>query len=169
MKAHDRLSKTDVFKTENYECGICLEEKKGSRCIRLRSCGDVLVVFKTSLSTFIRLLIFSFVLFDSTNSFCYSCLLSYFTLLITEGLVRSVHCPSVTCVKSRALFDRANPPSVYSAINSTTSNTRPGEVGKEELQEIVGYELTKRWEDLSEKMRIDSGKFVVFVSSLVRF
>lgn len=119
------------------------------------------------LSLFVRLILVSYFPREllGQNSFCQPCLLSYFTLLITEGLVRSVHCPSVACVRSRALFDRAHPPSVYSATATTTSieaqkEVRPGEVGKEELEEIVGFELTKRWEDLSEKMRIDSGKFL---------
>lgn len=91
-------------------------------------------------------------------SFCLPCLVSYFTLLITEGLVRSVHCPDTACVRARAAFAKAHPPPAGQG-EKVHDLTRPGEVGREELEGIVGDELCKRWEWVSEKVRVESGQF----------
>lgn len=81
--------------------------------------------------------------------FCLRCLNSYFTLLITEGLVRSVCCPGVECVRTRVKWERENVGGVEEG--------RPGEVGEEELRGIVGVELTERYGWLKEKHRVESG------------
>lgn len=85
-----------------------------------------------------------------TRSFCLTCLVSYFTLLITEGLVESVHCPDLACVKNRS----------QQAKNGFTGKERVGDVTKQELVEIVGEDLVKRWERLAEKKLIESGSLV---------
>ncbi|KAI5477490.1 E3 ubiquitin-protein ligase RNF14 [Pseudohyphozyma bogoriensis] len=83
--------------------------------------------------------------------FCLPCLTSYFTLLITEGLISSLHCPAVSCVKSRAELVKAG-----------KADEQPGEVSKEELREIVGDELVKRWEWLKEKGRVESDPSIAY-------
>jgi E3 ubiquitin-protein ligase RNF14 len=61
----DKKTKHDIFNQGTYDCGICLEPKKGTVCYALRSCGHV---------------------------FCRPCLTDYYTGLIKEGEVNSVRC-----------------------------------------------------------------------------
>ena len=75
LTTHDRLIRHSTFSSESFDCGICLETKKGARCSRIRSCGHV---------------------------FCIECLHSFFELNIREGLVKNVCCADMECVKSRA-------------------------------------------------------------------
>lgn len=72
LSKHDRLMRHSTFSSESFDCGICLETKKGARCTRLRKCGHV---------------------------FCVECLYSYFELNIREGMVRNVGCADAECVK----------------------------------------------------------------------
>lgn len=74
LSTHDRLVRHSTFSSESFDCGICLETKKGARCSRIRSCGHV---------------------------FCIECLHSFFELNIREGLVRNVCCADMECVKQR--------------------------------------------------------------------
>lgn len=74
LVTHDRLVRHSTFSSESFDCGICLETKKGARCSRIRSCGHV---------------------------FCIECLHSFFELNIREGLVKNVCCADMECVKSR--------------------------------------------------------------------
>lgn len=72
LARHDRLVQHSTFSTESFDCGICLDTKKGARCTRLRNCGHV---------------------------FCVECLYSYFELNIREGMVQNVSCADTECVK----------------------------------------------------------------------
>ena len=75
---HDRLMRHSTFSTDSFDCGICLETKKGARCTRLKNCGHV---------------------------FCVECLYSYFELNIREGLVKNVGCADMECVKQNQKQD----------------------------------------------------------------
>ena len=72
--------------------------------------------------------------------FCVECLYSFFELNIREGLVRNVSCADLECVKGRQKGDE-----------------RKGLIGEEEMENIVGTELTERYKWLIEKQRIESG------------
>jgi E3 ubiquitin-protein ligase RNF14 len=61
----NKKMKHDIFNQGTYDCGICLEPKKGTACHALRSCGHV---------------------------FCRPCLLDYYAGLVKEGEVNSVRC-----------------------------------------------------------------------------
>ncbi|RMZ80475.1 hypothetical protein DV737_g2996, partial [Chaetothyriales sp. CBS 132003] len=68
----DRRIRRQKFEQETFDCGVCLEPKKGKDCHRLLHCGHV---------------------------FCTSCLTDFYTSCITEGDVDSVKCMDPKCGK----------------------------------------------------------------------
>ncbi|KAK5404414.1 hypothetical protein LTR06_009561 [Exophiala xenobiotica] len=68
----DLKAKREQFENETFDCGICLEPKKGVYCHKMLQCGDV---------------------------FCVACLQDFYKSCITEGDVDSVKCLSPTCGK----------------------------------------------------------------------
>jgi E3 ubiquitin-protein ligase RNF14 len=78
LETYDRLTRYSTFSTESFDCGICLETKKGARCFRIRSCNHL---------------------------FCSDCLHSFFELNIREGLVKNVCCADMECVNQRGKGD----------------------------------------------------------------
>ncbi|BGP19075.1 hypothetical protein JCM10213v2_007162 [Rhodosporidiobolus nylandii] len=100
----------------------------GKKCLRLASCGCV---------------------------FCTPCLRDYFSLLITEGLVRSVACPSTGCVEERARWEKVQGAKGH-------EEDRPGRVSAEEVELLCGEESRKRWEWLKEKVRVESDPTIAF-------
>lgn len=71
----DTDTKRKVFEQGTYDCGICLEPKKGTKCYKLERCGHV---------------------------FCKSCLQDFYNSAITEGDVGSVKCLDPGCGKNNA-------------------------------------------------------------------
>ncbi|KAF7161212.1 hypothetical protein CNMCM6106_008538 [Aspergillus hiratsukae] len=71
---YNNKAEREQFEQETFECGVCLEPKKGSVCHRLLSCSHV---------------------------FCVPCLQDFFNSCITEGDVDSVKCLSPDCAKER--------------------------------------------------------------------
>jgi E3 ubiquitin-protein ligase RNF14 len=69
---YDASTKKAVFDAGTFDCGICLEPKKGSSCYRMRRCGHV---------------------------FCQTCLQDFYNNCITEGDVGRVQCLDPTCGK----------------------------------------------------------------------
>ncbi|KAF2183929.1 RING finger protein-like protein [Zopfia rhizophila CBS 207.26] len=65
----------EKFNMETFDCGICLEPKKGSACYRMRRCGHV---------------------------FCIACLQDFYNNCITEGDMNGVKCLSPDCGKEKA-------------------------------------------------------------------
>jgi len=68
----DLKTKRDHFENETFDCGICLEPKKGLHCHRLLLCGHV---------------------------FCVACLQDFYQNCIREGDVDNVKCLSPDCGK----------------------------------------------------------------------
>lgn len=66
----DRDAAQKRFNDETFECGVCLEPKKGSACYKLRRCGHV---------------------------FCVSCLQDFYNSAIAEGDVSAVKCLDTEC------------------------------------------------------------------------
>lgn len=66
----DLKTKQELFEKETFDCGICLEPKKGSICHRLMLCGHV---------------------------FCVACLQDFYQNCITEGDIDSVKCLDPSC------------------------------------------------------------------------
>ena len=75
LLAFDSDTKQIVFNAGTYDCGICLEPKKGSSCYQLNRCGHV---------------------------FCRQCLQDFYNNAITEGDVAGVKCLSPDCGKEKA-------------------------------------------------------------------
>lgn len=67
---YDSLTKKAKFDADTFECGICIEPKKGSSCYRMRRCRHV---------------------------FCLACLRDFYNTCITEGDVGRVTCLDPTC------------------------------------------------------------------------
>ncbi|KAH7058850.1 E3 ubiquitin-protein ligase RNF14 [Macrophomina phaseolina] len=69
---YDTKAKRERFERETFDCGVCLEPKKGTVCYRLMRCGHV---------------------------FCVACLQDFYTNCIKEGDVSAVKCLDPTCGK----------------------------------------------------------------------
>ncbi|OJD36434.1 ring finger protein [Diplodia corticola] len=69
---YDIKAKRERFEQETFDCGVCLEPKKGTVCHRLMRCGHV---------------------------FCVACLQDFYTNCIREGDVSSVRCMDPSCGK----------------------------------------------------------------------
>ncbi|KAH9832792.1 RWD protein [Teratosphaeria destructans] len=75
----DADMKLATFNAGTYDCGICLEPKKGTSCYRMARCGHV---------------------------FCRNCLKESFDNYITEGNVAAIRCLDPTCGKEAGLTPR---------------------------------------------------------------
>ncbi|KAF4556698.1 IBR domain-containing protein [Elsinoe fawcettii] len=64
----------EIFEGSSYDCGVCLEPKKGTLCHRMVACGHV---------------------------FCRACLQDFYNSAITEGDVGNITCLEPTCGKSK--------------------------------------------------------------------
>ncbi|KAI0024500.1 RWD domain-containing protein [Xylariomycetidae sp. FL0641] len=71
---YDNNAKRKAFERETFDCGICLDPKKGAVCHRMLDCGHV---------------------------FCRQCLQDFYNNAITEGDVASVQCLQPNCAKER--------------------------------------------------------------------
>ncbi|MCJ1341097.1 translation termination inhibitor protein itt1 [Bachmanniomyces sp. S44760] len=69
---HESKEKRARFERQTFDCGICLEPKKGSVCYRLLLCGHV---------------------------YCVTCLQNFYNSCITEGDLTMVKCPDPSCGK----------------------------------------------------------------------
>jgi E3 ubiquitin-protein ligase RNF14 len=70
LVGYDAHAKLEKFEKETFDCGICLEPKKGSSCYKLSRCGHV---------------------------FCRACLRDFYNNAIAEGDVDSVKCLAPDC------------------------------------------------------------------------
>ncbi|GAA5973092.1 hypothetical protein JCM11641_006264 [Rhodosporidiobolus odoratus] len=128
LRLFNHTSSATAFSTSSFACTLCFSTRRGSSCIRLSSCSCV---------------------------FCIPCLRDYFSLLITEGLVRSVACPGMACVKERATWEKKTGA-------GGTEEDKPGAVTGEEVERLVGEEGRKRWEWLKEKVRVERDPTIAF-------
>ncbi|GJN75224.1 hypothetical protein Purlil1_10923 [Purpureocillium lilacinum] len=72
---YDIKAKRAAFEKETFECGICLDPKKGSKCHKMLDCGHI---------------------------FCLQCLQDFYNDAITEGNLSTVRCLTPNCAKDRA-------------------------------------------------------------------
>ncbi|KAI1391035.1 RWD-domain-containing protein [Hypoxylon trugodes] len=71
---YDIKAKRRAFEKETFDCGICLDPKKGTVCHQMLDCGHV---------------------------FCVQCLQDFYNTAITEGDIASVICLQPNCAKER--------------------------------------------------------------------
>ncbi|KPV73999.1 uncharacterized protein RHOBADRAFT_16534 [Rhodotorula graminis WP1] len=133
LSAFNLAASDTTFATTSHLCPLCFSSHRGSACIRLASCGCV---------------------------FCTPCLKDYFDLLITEGLVRSVACPSEGCVAARARWEKEVGP----RGEAEREMERPGRLVGDEVERLCGVEKRQRWEWLKEKVRVESGASLFLLS-----
>ncbi|KAK4057512.1 hypothetical protein OIO90_001581 [Microbotryomycetes sp. JL221] len=126
LAAHNSTMTRLAFSSTTFDCALCLSSLKGASCVSLSGCGHVA---------------------------CLECLRSYYSLCITEGLVRNVACPNEACTKKRAEWDK-NLEDAESVV--------PGQVTRQELTLIVGNELVERYEWLKEKQTTESDPSIAF-------
>jgi E3 ubiquitin-protein ligase RNF14 len=80
--------KRETFEKETFDCGVCLEPKKGAVCYRLERCGHV---------------------------FCQGCLRDFYNNCIKEGDVDNVKCLDPGCGKTgNTAIDRRKKPRILS-------------------------------------------------------
>ncbi|RYP51372.1 hypothetical protein DL768_003300 [Monosporascus sp. mg162] len=78
---YDIKAKRKAFEKETFDCGICLDPKKGSACHRMVDCGHV---------------------------FCVRCLQDFYNNAITEGDVAAVQCLEPKCAQEREKREAAS-------------------------------------------------------------
>jgi len=129
LTAYNRSASSSAFDTSSHLCPLCFAPRKGSNCLRLDSCGC---------------------------TFCIPCLRDYFSLLITEGMVRSVACPAIECVGKRSKWEK----SMVGNVSAEAEAQKPGRVTGDEVEKLCGAESRKRFEWLQEKIRVESGEYL---------
>ncbi|CAF3443471.1 hypothetical protein SNK03_008502 [Fusarium graminearum] len=77
---HDIKAKKAAFEKETFECGVCLDPKKGTKCHKMLDCGHI---------------------------FCIQCLKDFYNDAINEGNLSTVRCLSPNCAKERATAKQA--------------------------------------------------------------
>ncbi|KAG5983070.1 hypothetical protein E4U55_000868 [Claviceps digitariae] len=84
----DINAKKAAFERETFECGICLDPKKGTKCHKMVDCGHV---------------------------FCLQCLQDFYNDAITEGSLSTVRCLTPNCAKERSsrLADKATTSKIF--------------------------------------------------------
>lgn len=78
LLSFDAETKLSIFNAGTYDCGICLEPKKGVSCYGMKRCGHV---------------------------FCLQCLQDFYNSAITEGDVAGIRCLDPTCGKEHATLE----------------------------------------------------------------
>ncbi|TFB04930.1 E3 ubiquitin-protein ligase itt1 [Trichoderma ghanense] len=72
---YDIKAKKAAFDKETFDCGICLDPKKGSKCHKMLDCGHI---------------------------FCLQCLQDFYNDAIKEGNLSTVRCLAPNCAKERS-------------------------------------------------------------------
>jgi len=75
----DTTTQREKFERATFDCGVCLEPKKGTACYKMTRCGHV---------------------------FCKACLQDFYNNAITEGDVSSVTCLEPSCDKDKQTANR---------------------------------------------------------------
>lgn len=75
---YDIEAKRVAFENGTFDCGVCLDPKKGAKCHRMIDCGHV---------------------------FCTECLQSFYNNAIKEGDLAAVRCLEPSCAKERAVAE----------------------------------------------------------------
>ncbi|RPA77426.1 RWD-domain-containing protein [Ascobolus immersus RN42] len=132
---YNERRKKEEFDSGTFDCGICLEPKKGVSCYRMEHCGHV---------------------------FCKACLLDMYNYAITTGEINSVHCPDLDCSKPKKLPVQ---PAEAAETNGTTDASKPKPTNASVKPTLHPSELTAigldpaqitRYESLKRKLYLDS-------------
>ena len=129
----DLKAKRAKFERETFECGVCLEPKKGALCHQLRLCSHV---------------------------FCVECLQDYFNNCITEGDIVNVKCMAPKCgddiSKKKAQIIQAPPPKKARRPKDRTLD--PSEL----LQIPLPQDQVQRYVKLKRKKLLESDRNTIY-------
>ncbi|KAI9864645.1 MAG: translation termination inhibitor protein itt1 [Trichoglossum hirsutum] len=128
----DQKGKRDEFERETFECGVCLDPKKGTVCHKLLLCSHV---------------------------FCIQCLQDFYNSCITEGDVSSVKCLAPDCGKEgKPATGQADTPKKRKRRRKEDRTLNPSEL----LQIHLDQDMVKRYVDLKRKAELESDKSTVY-------
>ena len=128
----DMKTKREKFEQETFDCGICLEPKKGVVCHRLLLCSHV---------------------------FCVSCLRDFYRNAISEGDVDNVKCLAPNCSNETPVpaLEQAEPARrIFKKKRDRTLN--PSEL----LQIPLEQEVVQRYVFLKRKKKLESDKNTIY-------
>ena len=130
----DLKTKRELFERETFDCGVCLEPKKGLLCHRLLLCSHV---------------------------FCVQCLQDFYNNCINEGDVDSVKCLAPDCGKEVKRVPPGHAQVVSEPVSKRKKVDRslnPSEL----LQIPIEQELVQRFVRLKRKKRLESDKNTIY-------
>jgi E3 ubiquitin-protein ligase RNF14 len=130
----DLKTKRELFEKETFNCGVCLEPKKGVHCHRLLLCSHV---------------------------FCVPCLQDFYNNCINEGDVDNVKCLAPNCGKEIGQLppgDGQTPSTPVSKRKKVDRSLNPSEL----LQIPIEQELVQRYVRLKRKKRLESDKNTIY-------
>ena len=129
----DLKTKRAKFEQETFECGVCLEPKKGALCHRLQLCSHV---------------------------FCVECLQDYFNSCITEGDIVNVKCMAPKCGDDddTKRVQAAQPPQQKKRRRSKDRTLDPSEL----LQIPISQDQVQRYIKFKRKILLESDRATVY-------
>ncbi|PNH57929.1 hypothetical protein VD0002_g9593, partial [Verticillium dahliae] len=136
---YDIQARRAAFARETFDCGVCLEPKKGAVCHQMLDCRHV---------------------------FCAACLLDFYATAITEGDLATVRCLAPSCAKDRAAA--ADRPAGGPAAAAPTAAVKKKKKVKtfispsELLQMGLSQELVTRYVTLMYKTELESDKNTIY-------
>ncbi|KAM0335818.1 hypothetical protein ACHAQA_000868 [Verticillium albo-atrum] len=131
---YDIQARRAAFERETFNCGVCLEPKKGFVCHQMLDCGHV---------------------------FCAPCLQDFYGTAITEGDLATVRCLAPSCAKDRAAA--AAQPGNPGASTSTRKKKVKTFISPSELLQMgLSQELVTRYVTLKYKTELESDKNTIY-------
>ncbi|KAK2803833.1 hypothetical protein FQN50_006840 [Emmonsiellopsis sp. PD_5] len=129
----DMEAKKDKFDQETFECGVCLEPKKGANCHRMLLCSHV---------------------------FCVPCLQGFYNSCIKEGDVDNVKCLAPDCGKDD---DKNNQGENGEQVTPTRQKKKDRTLNPSELLQIpLEQEVVQRYVHLKRKRKLESDRTTVY-------
>lgn len=129
----DIQAKREKFENETFNCGVCLEPKKGTVCHRLLSCSHV---------------------------FCVECLKDFYNSMIIEGNVDAVKCLTPNCgndPEAKPATEQAEPDR-HARRRKKDRYLSPSEL----LQIPLDQEIVQRYVHLKRKKKLESDKTTIY-------
>ncbi|KAF7552569.1 hypothetical protein G7046_g7374 [Stylonectria norvegica] len=131
---YDNKAKKAAFEKETFDCGVCLDPKKGSQCHKMLDCGHI---------------------------FCLECLRGFYGDAIKEGNLAAVRCLTPNCAKERAAAQKS---AIHEAGGPTTRSRKPKiTVSPSELLQIgLPEDVVERYVTLKYKTELESDKDTIY-------
>ncbi|KAH8695126.1 RING finger protein [Talaromyces proteolyticus] len=134
----DIKTKRERFEQETFECGVCLEPKKGVNCHRMLLCSHV---------------------------FCIPCLQGFYNSCISEGDVDNVRCMAPDCGKEPNLPIAQVQQHQDATVTSKRKKKKKQDrciIPSELLQIPLEQEMVQRYVFLKRKKKLESDKTTVY-------